>query len=75
MADFQAKSSRGAKNEKYWAILDLAKISHQDNFECGESIKNSPEWLIFKVRAPEEPKSKKNVAVLDLAKILHQNLF
>ena len=42
MADFQAKSSRGAKNEKNGAILDLAKILHQDKFECGESIKNSP---------------------------------
>ena len=42
MTDFQGKSSRGAKNQKNGAILDLAKILHQDNFECGESIKNSP---------------------------------
>ena len=43
MADFQAKSSRGAKSEKNGAILDLAKILHQDKFECGESIKHSPD--------------------------------
>jgi hypothetical protein len=42
MADFQGKSPRGAKNQKNGAILDLAKISHQDNFDCGESIKSSP---------------------------------
>ena len=42
MADFQGKSPRGAKNEKNGAILDLAKILHQDKFNCGESIKRRP---------------------------------
>ena len=74
MADFQAKSSQGAKNEKNGAILDFAKILHQDNFECGESIRNSP-MADFQAKSSRGAKNEQNGAIFDLAKILHQDKF
>ena len=58
MADFQGKSPPWSQKSKNGAILNLAEILHPDQFECRESIQNSPKMADFQGKSP--PRSQKS---------------